>query len=172
MGLSIAQTGLRFISQAAAAVITLLAVGFIVKITGRYYVLNIFAQIFNLLGSSLLVTLGTSSPSWKPFLYLAFTRIGFGAAWVTILMGTLSAINNDQQATVQDRLLCTIGLTTSTAVFQSTLKTNLHGVLENTPGGSELINTLSTDFSAVQTLDSAVKLGIEKKDQEMRTLSY
>lgn len=100
MGLSIAQTGLRFIPQAAAAVITLLAVGFTVKITGRYYVLNIFAQIFNSLGSGLLVTLGTSSPSWKPFLYLPFTGIGFGAAWVTILMGTLSAINDDQQATV------------------------------------------------------------------------
>lgn len=82
MGLSTVQNGLRFIPQAAAAAITLLAVGFIMKITGRYYVLNIFAQIFNLLGSSLLVTLGTSSPSWKPFLYLAFTGIGFGATWV------------------------------------------------------------------------------------------
>jgi len=116
-----------FLPQAAAAAITLLAVSFIVKITGRYYALNIFAQIFNLLGSSLLVTLGTSSPSWKPFLYLAFTGIGFGGAWVTILMGTLNAITDDQQATVQGTAYCvraigtTIGLTASTAVFQSIL---------------------------------------------------
>ncbi|OCK90634.1 uncharacterized protein K441DRAFT_665932 [Cenococcum geophilum 1.58] len=75
MGLSTVQNSLRFIPQAAAAAITLLAVGFIEKITGQYYVLNIFVQIFNLLGSSLLVTLGTSSPSWKPFLYLAFTGV-------------------------------------------------------------------------------------------------
>ena len=159
MGLSTVQNGLRFIPQAAAAAITLLAVGFIVKITGQYYVLNIFAQIFNLLGSSLLVTLGTSSPSWKPFLYLAFTGIGSGAAWVTNLMGTLSAINDDYRVRA---IGTTIGLTTSTAVFQSILKTNLHGVLENTPGGSELINTLSTDFSAVQTLDSELKLSVQE----------
>jgi hypothetical protein len=38
----------------------------------------------------------------------------------------------------------------------------LHGVLENTPGGSELINTLSTDFSAVRTLDSELKLGVQE----------
>ena len=90
-------------------------------------------------------------------------------------METLSAINNDYcsgTAYCVRAIGTTIGLTNSTVVFQSTLKTNLHGVIENTPRGSELINTLSTDFGAVQTLDSAVKLGIEKKDQEMRTLSY
>ena len=114
------------------------------------------------------MTLGTSSPSWKPFLYLAFTEIGFGAAWVTILMGTLSAINDDQQATIQGTAYCvrtigtTVGLTASTAAFQTILKTNLHCVLENTPGGSQLINPLNTDFSAVQTLDSAVKLGVQE----------
>ena len=95
MGLSTVQNGLRFIPQAAAAAITLLAVGFIMKIIGQYYVLNIFAQIFKLLGSSLLVTLGTSSPTWKTFLYLAFIGIGLGATWVTNLMETLSAINDD-----------------------------------------------------------------------------
>ena len=95
VGLSTVQNGLRFIPQAAAAAITLLAVGFIVKITGQYYVLNIFAQIFNLLGSSLLMTLGTFSPPWNPFLYLTFPGIGLGAALVTNSMETLSAISDD-----------------------------------------------------------------------------
>ena len=36
MGLSTVQNSLRFVPQAAAAAVTLLAVGFIVKITGRY----------------------------------------------------------------------------------------------------------------------------------------
>ena len=94
--------------------------------------------------------------------------MGFGAAWVTFLMGTLSAINDDQQATIQGTAYyvraigITVGLTASTAAFQSILKTNPHGVLENTPEGSELTNTLSTDFSAVQTLDYAVKLGVQE----------
>ncbi|XTI83691.1 hypothetical protein V2W45_125077 [Cenococcum geophilum] len=72
-------------------------------------------------------------------------------------MGTRGAINDDYRVRA---IGTTIGLTTSTAVFQSILKTNLHDVLENTPGGSELINTLSTDFSAVQKLDSELKLGV------------
>ncbi|OCL12396.1 hypothetical protein AOQ84DRAFT_352546 [Glonium stellatum] len=50
--------------------------------------------------------------------------------------------------------------TASTAVFQSILEASLHGVLGNAPGGSELIKTLSADFSKIRSLDSAVKFGV------------
>jgi hypothetical protein len=107
LGHSTTATGLRFLPQAVgAAAAATIVVGLVIKWKGKYYWLNAVAQAFSVLGSGLLLTLKTSSPQWPVFVFLGLTGIGFGASWVTVLMGVLSSVTDDQQATVQSAGFC------------------------------------------------------------------
>jgi len=163
LGHSTTATGLRFIPQAFGAAAAIIIAGVGVKSTGKYYWLNAVAQVFGILGSGLLLILETGSPSWYPFLFLAFTGVGFGGSWVTVLMGVLSSVTDDQQATVQSAGYCvrsvgmTVGLTVSTAVFQKILKDSLWSAFGREPGAEALIENLRSDFNALQSLDPGSK---------------
>jgi hypothetical protein len=136
-------------------------VGLVIKWKGKYYWLNALAQTFSVLGSGLLLTLKTSSPQWPVFVFLGLTGIGFGASWVTVLMGVLSSVTDDQQATVQSAGFCfrsfgmSVGLTISTAVFQHYLKTGLLSSFRGQARVDSLVEILWTDFNALQSLDPA-----------------
>ncbi|KAL8791631.1 MAG: hypothetical protein Q9195_005780 [Heterodermia aff. obscurata] len=152
-------TGLRFLPQAAGAAIATFAAGVGVKLTGKYYWLNAIAQVFSVLGSGLLLTLNTDTAGWCPFVFLAFTGIGFGASWVTVLMGVLSSIDDEQQATIQSAgyavrsVGMTVGLTVATAVFQQLLKSALATRFASLPGTNVPVSALRSDFNALQGLD-------------------
>lgn len=96
LGHSTTATGLRFIPQAFGAGASTIVAGIVIKITGKYYWLNMIVQIFAVLGAGLLLLLEVSSPSWYPFVFLAFSGTGFGASWVTVLMAVLSSVTDDQ----------------------------------------------------------------------------
>ncbi|OCK78974.1 MFS general substrate transporter [Lepidopterella palustris CBS 459.81] len=163
-GLSTTSTGLRFVPQACCAAAALLATGMLVKATGKYWWLNVGAQVFNMLGAGLLVTLNPYSASWKPFLFLALSGTGFGISWITVLMGTLAAISSNQQAEVQGMAYVvrgvgtTLGLTASTSVFQSVLKTRLEVAFAGTAGGERMVEFLRADFTALQPLEPGARL--------------
>lgn len=163
LGHSTTATGLRFIPQAFGAGASTMVAGILVKITGKYYWLNVLAQIFSVLGAGLLLLLGVSSPSWYPFVFLAFSGTGFGAGWVTVLMAVLSSVTDDQQASVQSAGYffrftgMTLGMTVSTAAFQKVLRDCLWLSFGNEPNAEELIASLRTDFNAVQALTPPAK---------------
>ena len=75
LGHSTTATGLRFIPQAFGAGTSTMIAGIAVKNTGKYYWLNFLAQIFSVLGAALLQPLEVSSPSWYPFVFLAFSGL-------------------------------------------------------------------------------------------------
>lgn len=137
--------------------------GIAVKIIGKYYWLNFLAQRFAVLGAGLLLLLEVSSPSWHPFVFLAFSGTGFGASWVTVLMAVLSSVTDDQQASVQTagyffRITgMTLGMTVSTAAFQQILKDGLWLSFGDEPSAGELIASLRTDFNAVLALAPPAK---------------
>ncbi|KAH8821380.1 major facilitator superfamily domain-containing protein [Xylogone sp. PMI_703] len=163
LGYSTTATGLRFIPQAFGAGASTMIAGLAVKITGKYYWLNVLAQIFAVLGAGLLLLFEVSSPSWYPFVFLAFSGAGFGASWVTVLMAVLSSVTDDQQASVQSAGYffrftgMTLGMTVSTAAFQHVLKNGLWSSFGGEPGAGELIARLRTDFNAVQALAPPAK---------------
>jgi MFS family permease len=158
LGHSTTASGLRFIPQAFGAAASTMLAGIIVKITGKYYWLNILGQIFAVLSAALLLLLKVSSPSWYPFVFLGISGAGFGISWVTVLMASLSSTTDDQQASVQSAGYffrftgMAIGMTISTAVFQKVLKDGLWSSFGNEVGAGPLLNTLRTDFNAVQSL--------------------
>jgi EmrB/QacA subfamily drug resistance transporter len=154
LGHSTTAAGLRFIPQAFGAGASTIIAGIIVKVTGKYYWLNILGQIFAVLGAALLLVLEVSSPSWYPFVFLGLSGAGFGISWVTVLMATLSSITDDEQASVQSAGYffrftgMALGMTISTAAFQKVLKDGLLWSF----GDGQLVNTLLADFTAVQSL--------------------
>lgn len=158
LGHSTTASGLRFIPQAVGVAASTMLAGIIVKITGKYYWLNILAQIFAVLSAALLLLLEVSSPSWYPFVFLAISGAGFGLSWVTVLMASLSSTTDDQQANVQSAGYffrftgMALGMTVSTAVFQKVLKDGLLSSFGDDAGTGSLLNTLRTDFNAVQSL--------------------
>lgn len=158
LGHSTTASGLRFIPQAFGVAASTMLAGIIVKITGKYYWLNIVAQIFAVLSAALLLLLEVSSPAWYPFVFLGISGAGFGISWVTMLMASLSSTTDDQQASVQSAGYffrftgMALGMTISTAVFQKVLKDGLWSSFGDEVGTGPLLNTLRTDFNAVQSL--------------------
>lgn len=158
IGHSPAASGLRFIAQAFGVAASTMFAGIIVKITGKYYWLNVLAQIFAILSASLLLLLEVSSPSWYPFVFLGISGAGFGISWVNLLMASLSFTTDDQQASVQSAGYffrfprMALGMTVSTAVFQHVLKDGLRSSFGDEVGGESLLNSLQTDSNVVQSL--------------------
>lgn len=163
IGHSPTASGLRFIAQAFGVAASTMLAGIIVKVTGKYYWLNVLAQIFAILSASLLLLLEVSSPSWYPFVFLGISGAGFGISWVTVLMASLSSTTDDQQASVQSAGYffrftgMALGMTISTAVFQKVLKDGLRSSFGDEVGAESLLNTLQTDFNAVQSLTFLMK---------------
>lgn len=163
LGHSTTASGLRFIPQAFGVAVSTMLAGIIVKVTGKYYWLNILAQIFAILSTALLLLLNASSPSWYPFVFLGISGAGFGTSWVTVLMASLSSTTDTQQASVQSvgyffRFTgMALGMAVSTAAFQKVLKDSLWSSFGNEAGNESLLNTLLRDFNAVQSLVFAEK---------------
>ena len=112
------------------------------------------------------------SADWCPFVSLALTGVGFGASWVTVLMGILSSIDDEQQATIQSAgyavrsLGMTVGLTVATGVFQQLLKSAPTLRFESQPGTNLLVPSLRSDLIAIQGLDPALRIAARDANME------
>ncbi|MCJ1432600.1 hypothetical protein MMC27_001957 [Xylographa pallens] len=155
LGSSTGQSGLRFIPMAVGVALSSLGTGYLVKITGRYYHVNILVQLSSVSGAVLLCTMTETTPSWLPFLYLTLIGIGTGGAYVTRLMGVLSSVDEQKQAVIQgaswtiESIGLALGVTIASTLFQKTSFTDLQVLLAGQPG---LLNTLTTNFAALQNL--------------------
>ncbi|MCJ1378046.1 hypothetical protein MMC17_001142 [Xylographa soralifera] len=158
LGYSTGQSGLRFIPMAVGVALSSLGTGYLVKITGRYYYVNILVQLSSVLGAAMLCTMTETTPPWLPFLYLALIGIGTGGAYVTRLMGVLSSVDEEKQAVIQgaswtiESIGLALGVTIASTVFQKISYAYLQVLLTGQPG---LLNTLTTDFTALQNLSGS-----------------
>ena len=162
LSLSTTETGVRFIAQAAGIVIASFAAGIIVKMTGRYYYLNLAIQVVFVVGFALITTLNLTSPVWAPFVYLGIIGLGFGGQLVVTLVALLSSIDANQQATVTSAsysfraIGITLGPIVSTAVFLKVLNRHLS---QSAAAGQQgdLSGVLKNDFDALRNLEPAAK---------------
>lgn len=81
-------------------------------------------QACTLAGTACLCSLSTTTPRWNTYVYLAVSGVGCGGAYVTRLMGLLSAADQDQQAVLQAASWTinssgnSIGLAVASSVFR------------------------------------------------------
>lgn len=163
LGHSTGESGLRFIPMAIALCLSSFTTGFLVKMTGRYYYINIPVQISSIVGAALLCKMTQQTPSWFPFMSLAFLGVGLGGASVTRLMGILSSVDEEQQAVIQaaswtiESMGLAFGITIASTIFQKTTVSNLHAVLGTKP---DLLRVLTANFEALKDLRGVEKQAI------------
>lgn len=78
-----------------------MVVGYVLRFTHRWYHLSIVLQLISAEAYGLLCTLHTETPSWQPFVFLEVLGIVVGGSYITNLMGVLTSVASEQQATVQ-----------------------------------------------------------------------
>ena len=163
LGYSTEQSGLRFVPMAVGVALSSFGTGYLIKKMGRYYHVNILVQISSVLGTVLLCTMTETTPPWLPFLYLTLIGIGIGGGYVTRLMGVLSSVDKQKQAVIQsaswtiESIGLALGITIASTVFQKLLLAKLQVLLEGQPS---LLNTLTTNFAALQDLSSNEKQAV------------
>lgn len=119
MGNSPTKAGLRFVPSSA---------GVIMRATGKYSFLDKANHLFMILGCGLTASLKLDTAPWHPFVYMHLFGLGFGNMLVTILMGLVSAVEQDNQPVVTSAGFAfrstgsAIGLTVSSANFPNLLR--------------------------------------------------
>lgn len=163
LGFSTGASGLRFIPMAICLALSSSATGYLVKVTGRYYYVNLLVQTSSVLGAVLICTMTRYTPSWAPFLYMGLIGIGFGGAFVTRLMAVLSSVDDEKQAVIQaaswtiESTGLTFGITIASTVFQKLSLGDLRALLIAQP---DHLRKITTDFEALQGLTGAEKQSV------------
>ena len=163
MGMSSIQTGLRLVPLSILFAIGSMVTGFVVQFTHRYYHLNIVLQVISATAYGLLCTLGTKTPSWQPFVFLGILGIGVGGTYVTNLMGILTSVANEHQATVQAvswgvrAIGVASGLIASSVIFQSISRTHLDKQIQDKSVVRDFSNTIALSTPAFTALDAPIK---------------
>jgi Major Facilitator Superfamily len=160
LGNSASSTGLRFIPYAVAFGLGSFIAGYMVKITGRYYIINVFIQTSSLAGAIGLCTMNEQTPAVAPYLYLVLLGLGIGGAYVTRLIGLLSSADDEKQAVIQAASWTisstgfAMGVAAASAVFLRLSLTDLEGVLSRQP---QLLSSIRASFEVVNSLGGREK---------------
>ncbi|KAL9136912.1 MAG: hypothetical protein Q9175_001892 [Cornicularia normoerica] len=163
LGLSSVATGLRLVPLSILFAIGSMVTGYLVQITHRYYHLNIVLQVISATAYGLLCTLSTKTPSWQPFVFLGILGIGVGGSYVTNLMGILTSVASQQQATVQAAswgvraIGVASGLIISSVIFQNVSRTHLLKQFPDDSVVSEFSTTTALSTPAFMALSAPMK---------------
>ncbi|KAI9840480.1 MAG: hypothetical protein M1837_001586 [Sclerophora amabilis] len=173
-GFSTTQAGVRVIPQSIGSAAGSLGTGFIMKATGRYYILNLCIQALSVVACGLICTFTLSTPSWPPFIYLFFNGVGYGSMLTVTLLALISAVDHAHQAVITSASYAfrstgsTIGVTIASAVFQNILKADLWAQFGQRSDGPEVIGRIRESFDEVRKLPPEWQQGV--LDSYMRAL--
>ena len=163
LGMSSVATGLRLVPLSIFFAVGSMATGYVVQFTHRYYHLNIVLQLISAMAYGLLCTLSLKTPAWQPFVFLGILGIGVGGTYVTNLMGVLTSVQSEQQATVQAaswgiRALGVVsGLIISSVLFQTVSRTHLRKLFQDGSVVREFSNTDALSTPAFMALSAPTK---------------
>ena len=154
-GFSALKAGLRLIPNAFAMSCGSLGVGFIMRSTGRYYILSVACMSLLVLGEALYVTFDLQTPAWATFVYVIPTGIGYGGMLTITLVAMISAVEHKDQALITAASYAfrstgsTIGITIASAVFQNILTMELR---DRFPGQEEAVKRVRNSLEELKRL--------------------
>lgn len=157
-GLSPTQAGARLIPQSVGTAVGSIAVGLLMRRTGRYYLLNILIQIIFLIACFLLSTFDLSTSTWKPLLTFFLSGTGYSGMLTTTLIALISAVDHKDQAVITSASYAfrstgsAIGITIASAVFQNILKLRLWATLGDRKDAALIIARLRDSLDEIQKL--------------------
>jgi predicted MFS family arabinose efflux permease len=159
LGYSATQAGARLIPVSIGASIGSLGTGFIMNVTGRYYILNIFIQALLLIAAVLIATtFGRNLETIPPFIYFLMAGTSYGGMLTITLLALIAAVDHKFQAVITSASYAfrstgsAIGITIASAVFQNILKSELWRRFGDEPHAAKLIGRLRDSVDEVHRL--------------------
>jgi len=166
LGMTNTETGLRLIPLAIVFALSSIAVGYIVQILRRYYHVNIALQSISAVSYGLLCLLNTKTPSWQVFVFLGILGIGVGGSYVTNLMGILTSVPQENQATVQAAswsvraMGIAVALTLASVIFQTVSRSHLNSSLQDPSLASQFSNAIAIDTAKFSSLSAPTRQAV------------
>lgn len=164
-GLSATAAGVRLIPNAVGLAIGSFGAGFIMRITGRYYVLNIALEATLVLSMALVLGLFRMNiADWIPFVTLFLGGLGYGAMLTITLLALISAVPHEYQAVITSASYAarstgsTIGISVAGAVFQNRLTSRLWEAFADHEHAGKLVRGLRDNIDKLKELVPSDKL--------------
>lgn len=168
LSMSPTAAGLRVIPIAAATSAGSLGSGFIMKATGRYYLLMIATMLVFIAGSALLSTLQIATPAWATFVYGLPLGWGYGGMLTITLVAMISAVEHKYQAVITAASYAfrstggTIGITVAGAVYQNVLTSELRERYGGMPDSEHVIRRIRDSLDGVNHLPEGWSVEVVK----------
>ncbi|KAI3334936.1 major facilitator superfamily domain-containing protein [Ustulina deusta] len=171
-GLSASGAGLVLLFAPLGVCISSVSAGYIMKKTGRYVGLGIFAVSLQLTASVILTTLPQDSPIWPLRIVFFLLGAGQGGMLTVTLLACLAAIEHSHQATITSATYAfrsvgsTIGITIGSAIYQNVLKDRLWERFGDLPGAAEEIKRIRDDIDELNHLPEGWHDGVAASFQD------
>lgn len=170
------EAGVRIIPQSVGASIGSLGSGLIMRLTGRYWWLNVCSQVIMCTSVVLIAaTFNATLAAWPPFIILLLNGIAYGSMLTITLLALLSAVDHEHQAVITSASYAfrstgsTIGITIASAVFQNILKRNLWEKFEGFPDAESIIKGIRDNVGDVRGLPKEWREGVRETYVEALT---
>lgn len=179
-GYSNTQTGLRFIPESLAVTCSSLGAGYIMRWTGRYYLLNFLLATVSVATYAVIAfTFDAALPAWVPFVSFFFVGMGYAGMLSTTLIAFTAAVPQDDQAIVTSMSYVfrsvgsALSVTLSSLVFRALLTPNLSRRFGADSHGRHVVEVARTSVQAMRHLPQADRtLAVDAYLESLRGVWY
>ncbi|KAL9055794.1 MAG: hypothetical protein Q9162_003328 [Coniocarpon cinnabarinum] len=164
LGYSSGAAGARLIPPSIGAAFGSLGSGFVMRATGKYYILN--AVLTGVMVASAGLSIGVlngASPEWQPFVVFAFFGVGYASLITITLLALISAVDHEHQAVITSASYAfrstgsTIGISISSAIFANLLKIRLWENIGGEEGAAQWISRIRDDLGVLKLLPDELR---------------
>lgn len=167
-GASTTAAGVRLLPQSVGTSIASLTSGYIMKRTGRYWVLGVVVVSFSTFGFAGLSTITPSTPLILTLLYVFLVGAGYGGMLSIALVATVAAVPHDDQAVATSATYAfrstgsMMGVTIASAVYQNLLQGGLHQRFDGREGSAEVIKRIMGSLEELNHLPKGWDDGVHE----------
>ncbi|MCJ1224382.1 hypothetical protein MMC12_001027 [Toensbergia leucococca] len=165
-GLSTTQAGARLIPQSIGVAVGSISSGFIMKWTGRYYILSVCSQAIFMVAIIIVSTFTLTTPAWEPFIAFFLAGVGYSGMLTITLIALIASVSHKDQAVITSASYAfrstgsSIGITIASAVFQNILNMELWSRFGGREDAAEMIQKLRDNLDEIKKLPPEWKAGV------------